>query len=162
MSFINDLDSQPRKYKKKSKKCELDSDDEIINLNDFSEESTQNEKFDLCFQHKKLEYIDGYPIEETIIQKEGDQTNVESLRTVDLERKSLIELDSLSRHLFDELFYDNEKFSFLTNFFYKLRIRKMNRVFDPDKSIIIDCKDSYPPSELEIEKLFSNGKFYFI
>lgn len=107
----------------------------------------------------RIEIIDGYSIEYNEPVDEEEEISEEKMlekQINNLQNKSLAELDNIMRNLYDELLYNNIKYSCFNNYFYKLNVFKSNRTFNLDKSIIVSNCDELS-KELEIEKIFSTG-----
>jgi hypothetical protein len=143
---------------KKSGSDKLKDKTEIISL---ETDSCSDNKIDnpshLNNGKTRIDIIDGFAIEYD--EPEEETVNEEKMlekQIYNLHNKSLKELDILMRNLYDELLYNDTKYTSFNNYFYKLKVFKSNRTFNLDKSIIVsNCEDLR--LELEIEKIFSTG-----
>jgi hypothetical protein len=149
---------------KKSGSDKLKDKTEIISL---ETDSSSDNKIENASHHNngktRIDIIDGFAIEYDEPEEEETLNEEKMLekQITNLHNKSLKELDIIMRNLYDELLYDDMKYSSFNNYFYKLKVFKSNRTFNLDKSIIVsNCEDLR--LELEVEKLFSTGNIGFI
>lgn len=145
-------------HEKKSVSEKLKEKTEIISLE--TDSSSENKVEKLSSQNNaktRIDIIDGFAIEYDEPDEEitSDEKVLEK-EIKNLHNKSLRELDIIMRNLYDELLYNDIKYSAFNNYFYKLKVFKSSRTFNLDKSIIVsNCE--HLRLELEVEKLFSTG-----
>lgn len=140
INLIEEHDGQ----EKSKRNYVIESDDEIIDLNESPKKSSNKESL-IVFQEK-------YQTQYNNISQNETSEDMQSL-----ENKSLRELDYILRKLQDEILYNNPKFSVISNFFVRTTMMKPNREIDSRRSIIVSFGRTIPPSELILEKIFCNG-----
>ena len=138
------------------------STDEIICLSENNSIINTEKHVNQKRNKTKIDFIDGYailsgdPVEEVI----DDYENHVIKQIDEMNKHSDDQLDIIMRNLYDDLLYNDEKYSCISNYFYQLKSFKSNRNFNLEKCIIVS--NCHGLNELEVEKIFSTGIKLFI